>query len=431
VSWRPAAFCTVLLAYMVGPNPKLGGAQIGDAVLVAFGLVYMATSRLRLRVNLLWLLAWPALVVAISLAGKVFSGFAVGSDETNNLLKVSSLGLIGLLGASSASGAYRQGNEALLPAMVRVVVVGVLFTSALGMIQYARPGLYAMLVHGLYERPLLINISNLQQAELTGRVTSIFTWANAFGAFLVFGLSVLMVNARVLPRSVLLLSVGIGVVCLVLTNSRVSLLLLGVAAVYVAMLNRQWKWLLVGAVVAGVVVAAVPIVDLLGSRNASRFEEVWDFARHGTLPYNVQLRLAVLSYLPQKLLTSEYVYFGFPMAFYQTSVLLSADNQYLGFLLRYGLVALLLVVWQLLATGIPAVMLRRRPALSTEARRYLHTLVLLNILVALGGLSQDTLFIERWREFYFALTGAVLGYVLTAPTERDQRATVEAEELGV
>ena len=96
------------------------------------------------------------------------------------------------------------------------------------------------------------------------------------------------------------------------------------------------------------------------------------------------------------------------------TVAVSPDNQYLGFFVKYGLMAVLLFVWQAWAIVLPAGRLRAQD-LTPRRRVQLHTLVLLNVAVALGGLSQDTLFAERWREFYFAFSGVILGAVLAPP----------------
>ena len=60
---------------------------------------------------------------------------------------------------------------------------------------------------------------------------------------------------------------------------------------------------------------------------------------------------------------------------------------------------------------------------------YLHTLILLNVMVLVGGLSQDTLFVERWKEFYFALTGVFLGVCIGRPAESRAGAT-DGERLS-
>jgi hypothetical protein len=407
--WRALGFLSVLLAYMLGPNPKVGGVQGGDLLLLVYVATYLATSRLRSRGEFLVFFLWPTVVVAFTLVGKILSGLPTGPDERNNIVKVASLSVLGLLGASLGVAQAQHDSQRLLNWSVRLAGIGIVFTCVLGLIQFLRPGVYQALVHGLYEKQLIINISNVEQAELTGRISSIFTWANAFGMFILLGLIVVVLNARRVPWWLLTTASVTGVICMVLTNSRVSLVLLGIAALYVAVLQRRWSLFFAGGLTGLALIVLLPAGSWLDPRNSERLQELVDFARYGRAPLNVQVRFAVLAYLPNMLVHSDYLYFGFPEAIYRNTVALSADNQYLTFFLRYGVVGGFLSLWQWFATLWPALLLRRDLGAGKAERRLLHTLLLLNLVMAIGALSQDTLFLERWREFYFAFTGVALG----------------------
>jgi len=382
---RRLGFLAVLLVYMIGPNPKVGGAQIGDAVLLAFAVAFIASTRFRTPASLVTFFAWPAAVVMASTLGKTFSGIPVGSDEINNVLKMVSLGLLGLIGAALGRADEERDGPSLAGQMCWLVVVGVLFTGTLGLLEFSRPSLFRSLVGGLYEKELVIRLTN-----------------------------VLVLNWREVGRVALVASLGIGIPCLILTNSRIALLLFGFVSVYAAVVQRRWALVFLLGFGACGVLLLVPVESLVGSRNAVRLGELVEFVRSGQLPANLEVRLGVLTFLPRLIANSEYLAFGFPMSVYHTTVAVSPDNQYLGFFVKYGLMAVLLFVWQAWAIVLPAGRLRAQD-LTPRRRVQLHTLVLLNVAVALGGLSQDTLFAERWREFYFAFSGVILGAVLAPP----------------
>jgi len=411
---RRLGFLAVLLVYMIGPNPKVGGAQIGDAVLLAFAVAFIASTRFRTPASLVTFFAWPAAVVMASTLGKTFSGIPVGSDEINNVLKMVSLGLLGLIGAALGRADEERDGPSLAGQMCWLVVVGVLFTGTLGLLEFSRPSLFRSLVGGLYEKELVIRLTNVELAEQAGRIAAVFSWANAFGMFLLLALTVLVLNWREVGRVALVASLGIGIPCLILTNSRIALLLFGFVSVYAAVVQRRWALVFLLGFGACGVLLLVPVESLVGSRNAVRLGELVEFVRSGQLPANLEVRLGVLTFLPRLIANSEYLAFGFPMSVYHTTVAVSPDNQYLGFFVKYGLMAVLLFVCQAWAIVLPAGRLRAQD-LTPRRRVQLHTLVLLNVAVALGGLSQDTLFAERWREFYFAFSGVILGAVLAPP----------------
>ncbi len=424
---RRSFFLLVLLVYLIGPNPKAGGVQLGDFVLLTFAIGFVAVTRLRVNARLLAFFAWPALAVAVAFFGRTLRGVPLDSDELNNVFKTASLGVLGMLGVWISRAGGEDEKALLVRRMMQLVVIAIVFTSLVGLLEYVRPGAFSSLVSGVYEMQLRNNLTNVEQAEQAGRITSIFSWANTFGEFLLYGLTVLTVNRRSVGRLWLAAAVLLGVPCLVLTNSRLALLFFCAMLLYVTLIDRRWGLLAISGTTAVAVVLLVPVEHLIGAQNSARLTELLDFVRYGVLPPNVEVRLSTLAFLSRKLLTSEYFYFGFPMPVYESTVFLSWDNQYLGFFVKYGITGVLLVIWQLASILVPLLLLRRTA--DHRRRLYLHTLILLNVMVLVGGLSQDTLFVERWKEFYFALTGVFLGVGIGRPAA-SHPSTSETERLS-
>lgn len=424
---RAFGFLFVLLVYLVAPNPKTAGIQLGDVGLVMFFVAYAAMTRLRLDGRLLAFFAWPALAVAVAFLGRTFSGVPIDTDAVNNLLRTASLGLLGTLGVLISRAGGEEDRERLVRGLLRLLVIAIVFTSLVGLLEYARPDAFSGMVSGLYAMQLRTNLTNVEQAEQAGRITSIFSWANTFAEFLLYSLTVLLVNRRLVGRLSLTVATFLGVPCLLLTNSRLALLFLCGILLYVTVVDRRWGLLVLAGTAAAAVLLVFPVEQLLGAQNTARLGELVDFVRYGALPPNVEVRLSTLAFLSRKLVSSEYFYFGFPMPVYESTVFISWDNQYLGFFVKYGITGILLVVWQLASILIPWLLLRH--TVDPRRRLYLHTLIALNLMVFIGGLSQDTLFVERWKEFYFALTGVVLGMwgmwpgASRATAERSERLT--------
>lgn len=402
----------LLVVYAMGPAPSFGGLQLGDVLLLMLAMATLALSRVRANRWVLLFFAWPALVVLIAMAGRVFLGYAADRDSINNVLRTGSLGLLGILAAMSGRDEALAGRAEVDRVYLRVIAVAVAFNASLGLAQYAFPGSFGV-VRSIYEIQTRSGLTNLESATEFGRITSVFSWANAFGEFLVFGLTVLVVNARRVGTLPVAAALVLGVPALLLTNSREAMTLALLMLVMVAVAQRRWNLLLGAAVVVAAIAVFVPLELLIGARNVARLGEIADWVRYGEVPVNVESRLLTLSYLPARIARSPFVYFGFPMRVYESTIWVPWDNQYLGFLVKYGAVGVLLIGWQVASLLLPWRLWIRLRGHATLAPA-LQTLVILAVLGLVGGMSGDTLFVERWQEFYFAYTGIVLGAALAS-----------------
>lgn len=396
----------VLLLYLIGPSARVAGFTLADLVFLLYTGMFLVVGRLRLLGWRTLFFFGPAIVVAVASAGKLYSGTGFGRDEVSHLLRMASYGLIAVLAQSLA---VRPGgwNAALVPRMLRVLAWSVAVLSLLGFLQYYAPGVFTATLGPFYILELRTLQTSLQQAQEAGRMTSVFSWANAFGMFLALALTTLVVNRRDVRRGALLAALGVGLPALLLTNSRAALVLLFLGLVATAVRERRGRLLVGAAAVVMLLLLIVPAERLLGGDNLARLSELVHFLTTGAVPATFQTRLATLAWLPGRVISSSYIYFGFPTQTYQSLIATAPDNQYLGWLIKYGLVAGGMVLWLVLSILVPG-LLARRARLGEQGRRLLYTFALLNALALVGGISQDTLFIERWREFYFALFALAL-----------------------
>jgi hypothetical protein len=425
--WRAATFVGILLLYMVGPNVEFHGARAADLIVLLFVPTYVATTRLKIHWTIAVLFLTPAFIVGASAAGKFFQGTGVGSDEFRNILRMCNLGLLAALGTSLVRTEYERDPSRCTRTLVRVVVAGIVFVSVAGLIQYVKPGLFTRTLGALYVIELRNNSSNIEQAAKYARVTSIFSWANALAGFLLYSLTTVMLNAASLRKREYSLALGLGIPVLLLTNARMSLLLVACLLLYVGVVQHRWTALTMIGLVSALVLTFVPLEHLIGASNVERFEELFALVAHGTLPINVAVRLETLSTLPAKIMASPYVLFGFPMAVYQSTIFISWDNQYLGFFVKYGLLGALLVLWQIAIVIVAFGLVRRER--SGELRLLLHAVFLVNLFMLIGGISEDTLLTERWREFHFVFDAIVLSLALTR--RRPQGRVAPRPEHGV
>ena len=414
--WRDAAFFGILLLYLVGPNVEFHGARAADLIVLLFVPTYVATTRLKIHWTIALLFLTPALIVGASAAGKFFQGTGIGSDEFRNILRMCNLGILAAVATSLIQTEYQRDPLRCTRKLVRVVVGGIVFVSIAGMIQYLKPGLFTRVLGGLYVIELRNNSSNIEQAAKYARVTSIFSWANALAGFLLYSLTTVMLNAARLRKGEYALALALGIPVLLLTNARMSLLLFACLLLYVGVVQHRWTALAMIGLASALVVTFVPIEHLIGANNVERFEELFAFIARGTLPVNVAVRMETLSTLPAKVLASPYVLFGFPMAIYESTIFISWDNQYLGFFVKYGLLGALLVFWQIAIVIVSFRLIRRER--SSELRLLLHAVFLVNLFMLIGGISEDTLLTERWREFHFVFDAIVLSLALTQRRRR-------------
>ena len=418
--WRAATFFGILLLYMVGPNVEFHGARAADLIVLIFVPTYVATTRLKIHWTIAVLFLTPALVVGASATGKFFQGTGVGSDEFRNILRMCSLGLFAAVATSLIRTEYERDPSRCTRNLVRVVVGGIVFVSVAGLTQYLKPGLFTRVLGSLYIIELRNNSSNIEEAAKHARVTSIFSWANALAGFLLYSLTTVILNAANLRKREYALALGLGIPVLLLTNARMSLLLFACLLLYVGVVQHRWTALATIGLAAALVTTFVPIEHLIGANNVERFHELFAFVTHGTLPVNVAVRMETLSTLPAKVIASPYVLFGFPMAVYESTIFISWDNQYLGFFVKYGLLGALLVLWQVAIVIVAFVLIRRER--SSELRLLLHAVFLVNLFMLIGGISEDTLLTERWREFHFVFDAIVLSLALARRQSRIVRA---------
>lgn len=425
---RPSKMMLViLLLYLVGPSGKFGGATIADMILVLFlfGIMLMGKLDIRWKDPITLLFLFPTLVVAISAAGKLAIGLSISMDEINNLVKMFGLGLLSAVAVSFKYENVSVEMPAYLRSILTIFCVAIIIIALYGVYQYLDPASFRSYFKDIYGFEGRSSFNSLEQAEDIKRVTSIFTHPNALGVFTVCAMVVLIVNRKMIGP-LLMVSANVSLfVLLILSNSRISLFLLAIAFMYLLVAENHKKYMYAILAVVVLIVIFVPLEKLLGGVNYDRLLELGDYIKYGIVPKNLDARFSELAYIVPLISGSKYLYFGYPMQVYYEQVFLSWDNQYLGWLIKYGLVSVLMILWALYTVYYPLRLLKTKK-LSDTCRRILKTFFLVNILLLIGGVSQDTVMINRWREFYFFFFGFGMTYCLQEfkLLRQDQRSSI-------
>ncbi len=411
----------VLLAYGVGPNVKIGGAFLQDVLLVTLVFLWLSLEdRKFLRVGPIdWLLAFPAIVVALTTLGKFVSGFAVSMEEVKNLLAMVKLYLVAKIVMVYLAGAaaHPERPSRLVRVFQWALAVQLIFVAGVALMQVV--GWQPSLLQKLYtidqfQSPELANFALVQE---TGRVTSIYSWANSLGVAAATYVLVLLFGGGTarhgtgIGRAVTIPAIVAGVLAVYLTQSRVSYLYLVAGLIVCVLLVRGSRAGATLLLVFGVVIVALmgSALRVLSSGAGGRAAELLTWVQSGVVPITLARRLATWSWMPGFLLSSPYWLVGMPTTTWINTVGTSTDNQYLGWLLRYGVVGLVLLSVWLVVLGRRLWAARRRLAEEQSALSALATVTaVVWILLAFVGVSQDTLFIYRLRELLFALLAAVL-----------------------
>lgn len=403
----------ILAFYLVGPTLKIGGATLQDMLFFLYFIFILLSGdfKLPLRNRVFIYFVAPSLIILLSVLGKLFIGLPLSSDDSIDFIKKLSLGLLTLSVVKVMKKATESEWQKFIESALKILALATIYICVLGIIQYLRPAVYEKIFGGMYAIELRSELTNLEVSEEFGRISSLFHWANALGVFLVFSLTTIVVNRKNINNLLFLVTMTVGMLALLLTNSRVSMILFGFSLVYVAFIERKKRFLLGFGILVLLLIIILPLDSILSPDNIDRLQEIIDFITRGDIPVNVEVRLSTFSYLAGLLLKSQYFYFGFPQEVYWDTIALSADNQYLGWFIKYGSVSILLTIWLIRGMWISYRVIRNK-VVQQKWLSMTHSFFLVNALILIGGMSQDTLFINRWREFYFIFFGCILTYVL-------------------
>jgi hypothetical protein len=393
----------------VGPNGKIGGVSIGDLLLALFSLGFLAKRWFIVPLThpAVIVFAIPSLIVSTSYLIKWMTGSPLGGEDTSNLLKMWSLSVIAIVSVTYVNESGQVGAGQFLDYLLFVLFVGVASAVLVGLLQAAFPNIYNTVARPLYEMQLRDLTSTIERQEQSGRIGSIFRSPNTFAFFLAMSLTVLLSQRRAFASYLIATLSAIAMFALLLTGSRAALLTLLGCALLVLLAKRQFVLLSVLTLFGALVLLVLPVDMVLSERVLSRFEEVRLFVSQGRLPATLATRLEDASFLLGILSTSHYLLFGFPYQAYVVQVYISTDNQYLGWLFKYGLLGLLFVFWLMWLLFRSWRLRARLPALSRN-RSALGALMLICMMILVGGLTQDVFYIDRWREFFFAFFPAVM-----------------------
>lgn len=411
-----------LLGFGIGPNVRFAGAMLQDwffiAVLGAFVLV--ADRRFLRFQRHEALFAIPAIVVGVAAAGKVAAGMAVTSEDVKNVLTMVKLYLVAKMTMAYLAGEEIDADraEAFARLLRTVLAVEVTFVGLVAVAQAASRWPDALQELFRVSDSSQSNLSNVALFQAEQRVTSIYAWANALGVAVATFVTLLLCwrgsSQRVGRSSTFLRAVALvlGFVTIYLTGSRTTyLFLLAALAVCYRYAQITLKRLLVWVGVGGGAIAlAAAAFSQLSAGTAERASELVSFLTTGTIPYNLATRFGTWSWMPGYVLRSQYWLWGMPNRSWQ-EVLggASSDNQYLGWLLHYGVFGLcMLCVWTV--SMLVALVRSKRRLHSTGSPwwRLAAVVVVLWTLLVLAGVSQDTLLLPRLRELVFAVSAAVI-----------------------
>lgn len=401
--------------YLVGPNTfRVYNAYVADFVfLLTFVVIAFNGPPFRLRHPASVLFLVPFGIVTLSNIGKFVSDFPMGVDEAANTIKTLQLYFIFVLALTVFDPRM---PESYFRATVRkigtIVAVAVIYNSVIGILQYFEVGFVRALMEQFYLIEHSVGISNVDYMIVENRITGIFDSWNGLGFFLTQTMFLMIVISNERRSLLITAAVLLSVVALLLAGSRAASigLLLMVVLFYIGVLRsrRMVIGVVVALIVLPVVISGLIAFEVLTQENVDRFVEIYDFVTTGTPPPNWEFRLDTWSWLPEHILGSPYFLFGYPNQVWKNSVYYwGADNQYLAWLLAYGLVgALGYPVWWFSVIASYRKRYRRMKRFgATPPGRFIGAVVIIWSVQLLIGISQDSMLGNRWRELFLIFMG--------------------------
>jgi len=420
----------LVLLYLIGPNVRFYNAYIQDILFLFFFLFVVFTDYQHHMFRLSkidFIFFTPFLIILVTIFGKLISGFYLSWNDYAHLINMIKLFFIAKITLSIFN--YNSSNLFFLSYVKKVskyLGISVIFTSFVGICQVFNIINFNSLFYKVYTFEHQLGVSNIEKFLMTGRITSIFKGFNTFGLFLALSLFLLIIFFIYNKSYILFFALLIGFFSFIYTNSRAAMLTFAFMFISFYLINIGSKKVLRIALFIFIVVILLIIlnynIDLISYESIYRFKEIKALFLYGSLPLNIQYRLNTWQFLPKYIISSRYCIFGFPnLIFFNDPNFCSPDNQYIGWLVKYGMFGLVLMtMW---VFGVMLYLIRLKLKIRNKGDQFLIALLNGIIIIWLGmifmGIVEDTVFVGRWREFFFFLLAFVISWANNVSMEQE------------
>ncbi len=406
--------------FLLGPNFKIYSAYLQDLLFFFFLILYIFRKGNRFFEysgrDIIFLA--PFSVMFLSDFGKLLIGYDLESGDLLRLVTMVKLFCIAkvtfsFFPPSTKSEVFDEYSRRIS----KYLAISIIVTSLLGIGQFFNISIVNNIIERAYEVKD-IPVSNIEAFETDNRVTSIFHGSNAFGSFSATAVFLLFFFYQAHKNFLSIAAIPLGVFALLLAGSRasVAMLVLSIFLYYCSGINfKRFAKGVVMVVLLGV--ALLIFVHymgvLIGSENVYRFEEISNFFLHGQLPGSMQARLDTLSWMPKSILNNPHMVFGVSHSYASSSQFTSPDNQYVAWLLRYGIVGVSFMILWVLGVFIYLVSLRKKMKKSSEPVLFVLSkgILIFWFWMIVHGISEDTFFGSRRRELLFFLMAFIISWI--------------------
>jgi hypothetical protein len=405
-------FFFIVLLFLIGPNIKFIGAEIHYWVYLFFIIyIYIALPKTSTQ-KIPQFILFPSLVIFLSLVLKLLLYNNIIMRDILDTMRYVALVFVYLFTVKMVARYSVEKLFFIIQKFIKLIIVSLAFVSILGLLQYFSFDSFMNYFSSFYEEEFAnyggrLGTTNFSFSYQTERVTSIYYTPLAFGAFLVFFLTIIVSYEK---RTFSVFGViSLGLLALILSNARSPLIAFVIGMLfYFSNINKK-KGLMLFAIIVGFILLVLSF-NFISSKNIGRFEEVFTFFADGmnwsVLPSTLLSRFYDISTIWGHFDFSKHFIAGMPNDYYETYLYgVSFQSQYFSWLIKFGLCGVLLSGW--LIYMFFKFSNFYKSAVDKHSKKLLlmmTTLFLINILMSI---TQQSALGARWREILFMLIALV------------------------
>ena len=406
----------IFFFYLIGPTFRLLNAYISDYLFLLFALhVFFGPLKVKFNFKEARIFLIPCVVILVVTIGKLLSGSELFIDEFANNVNYLKMYLMFCFTYSIILQIKDVDFlDRYLKNIFRLLAIGVIFVSLISIMQFLNFKIVDTIIENFYlVQHKTLKTTNLDQYNTTNRVVGIFDSYNGCGFFMCFFTFFLIIVFSELRSKISLLAIILGFITLILTSNRASLitfiLMNIIFFVFIKRITNFKVILSFGFLIILFLYVGTYVSDFISIGNLNRFLEVKDFIDKGQVPFTFADRTNAWEWMPQYILSSRYAIFGFTTSGFMNDLnFRSPDNQYLTWFVNYGIIgAVSLCTWTIY-TFIKLIKLYKEEAL-TKNDSLIHItggFIVIWIGLSIEGISQDSFFGNRWREYFVFIIAA-------------------------
>ena len=407
----------VFFFYLIGPTFRLLNAYISDYIFLIFALhVFFGPLKLRFNFKESRIFLIPFIIILIVTLGKFITGTELFIDEFANNVNYLKMYFMFCL-TYSIILQIKDVNflDKYLKNIFRLLAIGVIYVSIISIMQFMNIKIADMIIENFYYiEHKTLKISNIDKFNETNRVVGIFDSYNGCGFFMAFFTFILIIAFSEVKSKLSLIAILLGFITLILTSNRASLIsFILMNIVFFVFVKKVTNIKVIFSLIFLILIflyVGINISDFISVTNLNRFLEIKDFVDKGQVPFTFADRTNAWEWMPQYIMSSKNAIFGFTNTGFMSDLnYRSPDNQYLLWFVQYGVVgAVALTTWTFYAFFklfrlYKEELLTNNKALVTIA----GGLLVIWVGLFIEGISQDSFFGNRWREYFLFILATV------------------------